>query len=68
MTVTEYREKHPNCEYCYHSPAIKVNNKCDATGKRVSNRTAKKCPCYVARRWAFDKNASLYGGKPTEGV
>lgn len=49
MTVTEYRKKYPNCDYCkYHFPAFDF---CSATRKRMSKRTAKKCPCYVPSVW-----------------
>lgn len=53
MTVTEYRETHPNCEYCKHGEGALYN--CPATRKRMSKRRAKKCPCYTPRRWYSDK-------------
>ena len=57
MTVTEYREKHPDCKYCKHRGYS--NYICIATGKKISNRTAKKCPCYAAVKWHGDED----GGK-----
>jgi hypothetical protein len=27
---------------------------CDATQKKMSKRTAKKCPCYVPEKWKYD--------------
>jgi hypothetical protein len=40
MTVKEYREEHPNCEYCNHNipPSF---SRCPATRKHMSKRTAK---------------------------
>ena len=53
MMIYEYRKKHPNCEYCHHNipPSYSI---CGATHKRIGKRTAKKCPCYVPRRWKFE--------------
>ena len=56
MTVKEYREKYPNCKYCNHR-MLGFDN-CQATGKRMSKRTAKKCPCYIPETWRFDKEES----------
>lgn len=53
MTVTEYREKHPNCEYCQHRGFTTYI--CSATKKRMSKMVAKKCPCYLAATWPSDK-------------
>lgn len=53
MTVTEYREKYPNCYYCKHQ--IGGLSKCVATEKKISKRTAKKCPCYEPEKWKLDK-------------
>ena len=53
MKVTEYRRKHPNCGYCYHMIG-RPGNTCWATGKTMSKRTAKKCPCYVPEKWKYD--------------
>ena len=53
MTVTEYRRKYPDCEYCRHrTPPF---NTCLAINKRISKRQAKKCPCYEPEKWQFDK-------------
>ena len=52
MTVTEYREKNPDCKYCKHRiPPFSI---CQATNKKMSKRQAKKCPCYEAEKWNFD--------------
>ena len=56
MTVTEYREKHPNCEYCFNHPRD-CGERCEAIGKKMSERTAKKCPCYIPRKWEWDEIA-----------
>ena len=53
MTVTEYRKKHPNCRYCEHESHW--FGRCRATLKRMTKRTAKKCPCYKAKQWFLDK-------------
>lgn len=53
MTVTEYRETHPNCEYCKHRGFSDFI--CYATQKKLSKRTAKKCPCYTPVKWHGDK-------------
>ena len=53
MTVTEYREKHPHCEYCDNRiPPFDI---CLATNKKISKRQAKKCPCYKAQPWKYDE-------------
>lgn len=52
MTVKEYREKHPDCEYCHHRVQPFFN--CIALNKRMSKRTAKKCPCYVPTKWKYE--------------
>lgn len=53
LTVTLYREKNPNCEYCEHKGyALKY---CPATKKKMSKRTAKKCPCYTPEKWYKEK-------------
>ena len=52
MTVDEYRRKHPKCEYCNHR--IHPFDHCIATGKRIRWRSAKKCPCYVAKKWEYN--------------
>lgn len=52
MTVTEYRVKYPDCRYCKHRTGDYM---CKATEKRMSKRTAQKCPCYVASEWGFEK-------------
>lgn len=51
MTVKEYREKHPRCEYCLHNYARFPSTlfRCPATEQRMSKRTAKKCPCYIPK-------------------
>jgi hypothetical protein len=54
MTVKEYREKHPNCQYCNHRTW--GMDRCSATDKRMSKRTAKKCPCYIPEKWYLDTN------------
>lgn len=54
MTVTEYRKKYPNCEYCKHKLSGFIYT-CSATGQKLSKRTAKKCPCYEAETWRYDK-------------
>lgn len=51
MTVDEYRKKHPNCEYCDNK--ISPFERCIATDKRMSKRTAKKCPCFVPKKWGW---------------
>ena len=51
MTIDEYRNKHPDCEYCNHS--IKPFDTCLATNKRKRKRRAKKCPCYVPQKWEY---------------
>ena len=53
MTVTEYREKHPDCQYCKHR--IPPFDTCSAINKRMSKRQAKKCPGYVPEKWYLDK-------------
>lgn len=56
MTVKEYREKHPNCEYCKNWMwGDEYGYKCSATKQVMRKRTAKKCPCYVAEKWRFDE-------------
>ena len=52
MTVTEYRKKHPDCAYCDHS--MPVLYACLAVNKRKSKRRAKKCPCYVPKKWEYE--------------
>ena len=39
LTVNEYREKHPDCEYCLHR--ARPFDKCIALNKRMGKRTAK---------------------------
>lgn len=53
MTVYEYRTKNPNCIYCRHSNDYSYL--CKATGKKISKRTARKCPCYEPMEWLRDK-------------
>ena len=53
MTVKEYREKNPNCCYCNHRSMSM--DYCSATQKKMSKRTAKKCPCYTPKKWYLDK-------------
>ena len=53
MTVTEYREKHPDCEYCVHNNH--VFDTCFATNLRKSKNRAKKCPCYKALPWEYEE-------------
>ena len=53
MTVKEYRELHPNCEYCNHNIPPSYS-RCPATGKHMSKRTAKKCPCYIPSKYITD--------------
>lgn len=53
MTVTEYRTKYPSCEYCRNR--MRPFDRCIATNKRISKRTAKKCPCYVPEEWKYEK-------------
>lgn len=60
MTVKEYREKHPNCGYCVHKTYGSYLT-CDATLKRMSKGTAKKCPCYVPAEWRYEKGGKRYG-------
>lgn len=56
MTVKEYREKHPNCRYCKNwMYGDSYGYECSATRKRMTRRTAKKCPCYVPEKWRFDE-------------
>ena len=53
MTVLEYRQKHPDCEYCHHNvPPFDV---CLATNKRKSKRRAKKCSLYIPEKWPYEK-------------
>ena len=59
MTINEYREKHPDCEYCHNH--IHPFDKCIATNKRMSKTTAKHCPCYVPEPWKH--NTDKKGGK-----
>ena len=58
MKVSEYREKHPNCEYCNHR--IGGFDRCRATNKVMSRITAKHCPCYVPEPWNY--NTDKKGG------
>lgn len=53
MKVKEYREKHPDCEYCHHH--IQPFDRCLATNKPMSKITAKYCPCYVPEEWKYEK-------------
>lgn len=53
MTVYEYRKKHPDCRYCKHR--MPTFDDCYALNKRMSKRTAKKCPCYVPEEWLWEK-------------
>lgn len=53
MTVKEYREKHPNCKYCKNRMSGE-DYECSATGKRITKRTAKKCPCYIPIIWKYE--------------
>ena len=56
MTVKEYREKHPNCKYCKNWMCMdSYGYECSATRKRMTKRTAKKCPCYVPEKWLLDE-------------
>ena len=60
MTVKEYRIEHPNCKYCHHN-TIQAGvpfEKCDATHKVMSKRTAKKCPCYIPKVWVYEKGGA----------
>ena len=51
MTVDEYRKKYPNCNYCVHRvPGLCT---CLATEKKMSEKTAKSCPCYIAKKWPY---------------
>jgi hypothetical protein len=52
MKVHEYRKLHPDCAYCKHR--IPPFEKCSATNKRMSKRTAKKCPCYCPEEWKYE--------------
>ena len=54
MTVNEYREKHPKCEYC-HNRIPPFETICVATNKRMRKATAKHCPCYVPKEWRYEK-------------
>ena len=56
MTVKEYREKYPNCKYCKNWMCMDgYGDECSATRKRMTKRTAKKCPCYVPEKWLLDE-------------
>lgn len=57
MTVNEYREKHPDCEYCKHHYG--GFDKCIATNKRMNKRTAKKCRCYKPDKFTEGKTDDL---------
>lgn len=52
MTIDEYRNKHPDCEYCNHR--IPPFSNCLALNKRKSKRRARKCPCYVPKKWEYN--------------
>lgn len=52
MTVFEYRQKHPKCDYCYNR--IQPFETCQATGKIFFPWTAKKCPCYRPKKWGYE--------------
>ena len=56
MTVTEYRTKHPNCEYCRNR--MHPFKRCIATNKKMSEKTTKKCPCYIPEKWKFEKGGA----------
>lgn len=44
MTVNEYREQHPKCDYCKHLwPGL---DKCQARKIYPRKGTAKRCPLY----------------------
>lgn len=49
MTVNTYRLENPDCYYCIHS--LPLFNYCKAINKKKSKRMARKCPCYVPRKW-----------------
>lgn len=53
MTVFEYRQKNPDCEYCVHQQ--RPFDTCLATNKRMGKTTAKKCPCYIPETWKYEK-------------
>jgi hypothetical protein len=53
MTVFEWRQVFPNCEYCKNY--IPPFGECKATGQRIGKRTAKKCPCFVPEEWRLEK-------------
>ena len=54
MTVSEYRRKHPDCEYCKNR--IPLFENCIAINKPIvwGKRRAKKCPCYVPEKWKYE--------------
>ena len=54
MTIKEYREKHPNCQYCKHRvPPFDI---CLATDKIMGKSTAKRCPCYIPEEWKYERS------------
>ena len=56
MTVNEYRDKHPNCEYCVHHS--KLYYFCPATKKEMKKHTAKFCPCFWAEIYELNKKTA----------
>lgn len=49
MTVKEYREQHPKCDYCRHLwPGLK---QCQARKIYPKKGTAKKCPLYTPEEY-----------------
>ena len=51
MTIDEYREKHPDCEYCSHRLWGALT--CPAINKTMSKRRARRCPCYIPKKWNY---------------
>ena len=65
MTVYEYRKKHPDCGYCHHR--IPPFDNCCATNKRMSKKTAKKCPCYVPKKWDYEVEGRMMNASVSKG-
>jgi hypothetical protein len=57
MTVYEYREQHPKCDYCRHLwPGL---GKCQARKIYPKKGTAKKCPLYEPEEYERENRDPL---------
>ncbi len=58
MTVNNYRDEHPLCEYCIHRKGA-FYGFCPATRKKMKKHTAKRCPCFWAETYELNKKTAF---------